>query len=376
MSTMQESSKQHLIMSDHEHYMARALQLAERGLFTTCPNPRVGCVIVNNGNVVGEGWHQRAGEGHAEVNALLAAGQYAAGADCYVTLEPCSHFGRTPPCADSLIKAGVKRVYVAMADPNPIVAGTGIEKLKQAGMEVVTGVLEAQAQKLNPGFIMRMQAKRPFVRSKLAMSLDGRTAMASGESQWITGAAARIDVHKLRARSSAIITGIGTVLSDNPSLTVRPEGADWYPKQGKVRQPLRVVVDSQLRTPKDAGLFATDSKVVIATTLHQPSIDIDAEVLTLPAIDKQVDLSALMTHLAGLGMNEVMVEAGPVLNGALLSAGLIDEMVIYMAPKLMGNTANGLFNLPAIQTMAQNIDLQISDIRAVGDDWRITAQPQ
>lgn len=375
MSTLQESSEQYLTMSVHERYMARALQLAEHGLFTTCPNPRVGCVIVNEGEIVGEGWHQRAGSGHAEVNALLSAGTKAKGADCYVTLEPCSHFGRTPPCADSLIKAGIKRVFVAMEDPNPVVAGTGLTKLRQAGIDVSVGLLEKQAEDLNPGFCKRMRTQRPFVRSKIAMSLDGRTAMASGESKWITGSDARLDVQKLRARSSAILTGIGTVLADDPALTVRPEGADWYPQDMAVRQPLMVVVDSQLRTPVDAGLFKSDGKVLIATAIGDIS-DLPARVISLPTENQQVDLSKLMQTLATEGINEVMVEAGPKLNGALLSQGLIDEIVIYMAPKLMGNGANGLFHLPEITMMAQSVDLEITDITAIGHDWRITATPQ
>lgn len=360
--------------SSHEVYMARALQLAERGLFTTDPNPRVGCLLVKHGEVVGEGWHQRAGEPHAEVNALLAAGDRAKGADCYVTLEPCSHFGLTPPCADALVKAQVKRVFVAMSDPNPVVAGTGIQKLRQAGIEVSVGLLASQAEALNPGFCKRMREAKPFVRSKLAMSLDGRTAMASGESKWITGPSARLDVQKLRARSSAVVTGIGTVLVDDPSLTVRhaPEEA-WYHPQQKVRQPVRVIVDSQCRTPETAKLFDTEGSVIIATSnvdkQHQ------AEKLIISNKHNQVDLTLLMHELAKRQMNEVMIEAGPVLNGALLQEKLIDELVIYMAPKLMGDQAKGLFHLPALQSMADNIELEITDIRSVGKDWRITAKP-
>tara|TARA_R110002050_G_scaffold71891_1_gene154586 strand:+ start:19557 stop:20630 length:1074 start_codon:yes stop_codon:yes gene_type:complete len=352
--------------------MSRALQLAERGLFTTDPNPRVGCIIVNDGQIVGEGWHQRAGEGHAEVNALKKAGLKAKDADCYVTLEPCSHFGRTPPCADALVNAGVKRVFVAMMDPNPRVAGSGIAKLEAAGIDVTVGLLEQQAEKLNIGFCQRMRIGRPYVRSKMAMSVDGRTAMASGESKWITGTAARQDVQQLRARSSAMLTGIGTILADDPALTVRPEG--WYPQQ-TIRQPLRVVVDSQLRIPNDAKIFEDKAQVLIAASNINKIIS-QAEVCYLPTDNNQVDLSALMIELAKREMNEVMVEAGSQLNGALLAAGLIDELVIYMAPKIMGDGANGLFHLPNLTTMAQNIDLQISDIRAVGLDWRITALPQ
>jgi len=352
--------------------MSRALQLAERGLFTTDPNPRVGCVIVKDSQIVGEGWHQRAGEGHAEVNALKDAGLHAKYADCYVTLEPCSHFGRTPPCADALINAGVRRVFIAMMDPNPRVAGSGIARLEAAGIEVTVGILREQAEKLNLGFCQRMRIGRPYVRSKMAMSVDGRTAMASGESKWITGTAARQDVQKLRARSSAILTGIGTVIADNPALSVRPEG--WYPQQ-TIRQPLRVVVDSQLRMPTDAKIFADNAKVLIATCIAATTIS-QAEVCNLPSDNNGVDLSALMTELAKREINEVMVEAGSRLNGALLAAGLIDELVVYMAAKIMGDGAKGLFYLPDFTTMAQNIDLQITDIRAVGRDWRITALPQ
>jgi len=360
--------------SHHEVYMARALQLAKRGLFTTDPNPRVGCVIVKNAIIIGEGWHQRAGEPHAEVHALRAAGEQATGADCYVTLEPCSHFGLTPPCADGLIKAQVKRVFVAMRDPNPLVAGNGIEKLRQAGIEVTVGLLADEAEALNPGFCKRMRHAKPYVRSKIAMSLDGRTSMASGESKWITTADARLDVQKLRARSSAMLTGIGTVLADDPSLNVRlAEVDDWYHPQQAIRQPLRVVVDSHLQTPVNAKMFNQSGDILIATT-HAEKAHASAETLVLNN-DGVVDLSELMNQLAKRQVNEVLVEAGPRLNGALLEAGLIDELIIYMAPKLMGDKANGLFQLPSLHTMADSIDLQISDIRPVGKDWRITAKP-
>jgi diaminohydroxyphosphoribosylaminopyrimidine deaminase/5-amino-6-(5-phosphoribosylamino)uracil reductase len=354
--------------------MARALRLAERGLFTTDPNPRVGCVIVKDGDIVGEGWHQRAGEPHAEVNALRVAGEKANGADCYVTLEPCSHFGRTPPCAEGLINANVKRVFVAMQDPNPLVAGNGIKKLEQAGIEVTVGLLTEQAEALNPGFCKRMRTQMPYVRSKIAMSLDGRTAMASGESKWITGADARLDVQKLRARSAAVVTGVGTILADDPSLTVRVEpDDDWYHPQQKVRQPLRVVVDSHCRTPKTAKLFETNGEILIATATNAESYHGDK--LVCQNQDKQVDLTALMQELAKRQINEVMLEAGAVLNGAMLNAKLIDELVIYMAPKLMGDQAKGLFHLPQFQAMADNIALDVVDIRPVGKDWRITAKP-
>ncbi|RKZ97035.1 MAG: bifunctional diaminohydroxyphosphoribosylaminopyrimidine deaminase/5-amino-6-(5-phosphoribosylamino)uracil reductase RibD [Gammaproteobacteria bacterium] len=358
----------------HERYMARALQLAERGLFTTDPNPRVGCVIVKDDVIVGEGWHQWAGEAHAEVNALQDAGAKAEGADCYITLEPCSHTGKTPPCVDALIKSGVNHVFVAMTDPNPLVVGNGIAKLKSAGIEVTVGLMQQQAESLNPGFCQRMRLNRPFVRSKIAMSLDGRTAMVSGESQWITGSAARLDVQKLRAQSSAIMTGIGTVLTDDPTLTVRPEG-DWYPNNQTIRQPLRVVVDSQLRISEQARLFDNDGNVLVATVVDS-ELSNNAKVLALPAKADQVDLQALLAELALDEINEVLVEAGAVLNGALLREQLIDELVIYMAPKLMGDDAKGIFHLPELKTMAQNINLNITDISAIGNDWRITAVPE
>jgi diaminohydroxyphosphoribosylaminopyrimidine deaminase / 5-amino-6-(5-phosphoribosylamino)uracil reductase len=363
-------------MPTPEYFMARAIQLAERGLYTTDPNPRVGCVLVKDGQIIAEGYHMRAGEGHAEVNALHEASSRAAGADCYVTLEPCSHFGRTPPCVDALIRANVKRVFVAMTDPNPVVSGTGIQRLKNAGIEVHTGILASQSEKLNPGFCQRMRKSRPFVRSKLAMSMDGRTAMASGESKWITGPQARADVQKLRARSSAIMTGIGTVLADDPLLNVRPEQGEqaWYPPGQKVRQPLRIVVDGQLRMPGTARILGQEN-ILLATAVDKPAPD-NAETVLLPADGDVIDLSALMSVLARREINELMVEAGSVLNGALLQARLIDELVIYMAPKIMGDMARGGFHLPGMETMAQSISLHVTDMRAVGQDWRITATPE
>lgn len=363
-------------MPTPEHFMARAIQLAERGLYTTDPNPRVGCVLVKNGQIIAEGWHMRAGEGHAEVHALHEAGSEAAGADCYVTLEPCSHFGRTPPCVDALIKAQVKRVFIAMTDPNPVVSGAGIRRLEEAGIEVKSGIMASESEALNPGFCQRMRCGRPFVRSKLAMSLDGRTAMASGESKWITGQQARADVQKLRARSSAIMTGIGTVLADNPLLNVRPEQgeSEWYPRGQKVRQPLRVIVDSQMRMPADARILEQE-KVLLATAVDKEAPN-NAETVLLPAHGDIIDLTALMSVLAQREVNELMVEAGGVLNGALLKARLIDELVIYLAPKIMGDMARGVFHLPGMDTMAQNISLHVTDMRAIGRDWRITAMPE
>ena len=355
-----------------ESLMARALLLAERGVFTTAPNPRVGCVIVKNEVIIAEGWHHRAGEAHAEVNALVQLNQREAnGADCYITLEPCSHDGRTPPCCDAIIKAGIKRVIIAMKDPNPMVAGRGIEKLKQVGIVVVLGVLEEQAEKLNQGFCQRMRMGRPYIRSKLAMSVDGKTAMASGESRWITSQDARQDVQKLRAQSSVILTGIGTVLTDDPSLSVRPGG--WYPQGELVRQPLRVVIDSNLRIPLNAKILNSEAETLVVSI--KPSDKKGVNVMVIQADRGHVDLKKLMNRLAEREINDVMVEAGSKLNGALVQAGLVDELVIYMAPKLLGDSAQGLFHLPAIQKMSQNIALNITDIRAVGSDWRITASP-
>lgn len=353
--------------------MARALQLAERGLYTTDPNPRVGCVLVRDGAVVGEGWHERAGGPHAEINALRQAGSQAAGATAYVTLEPCSHHGRTPPCSGALINAGVARVVAAMQDPNPRVAGSGLQALQQAGIETTSGVLAAAAEALNPGFVKRMRTGLPWVRCKLAMSLDGRTAMASGESQWITGAAARRDVHRLRARASAILTGIDTVLADDPALTVRLEEPAATPVP-----PLRVVLDSRLRMPADAQLLGLPGATLLLTGVTQPEQHArlarpGVTLATLPLDDNRLDLAAVLTHLGGLELNEVHVEAGATLCGALLQAGLIDELVIYMAPHLMGAAGRGLVALPGLERMAQRINLKVTDIRAVGDDWRITA---
>ncbi len=357
---------------DHA-FMARAIQLAERGLHTTDPNPRVGCLIVSAGEVVGEGWHERAGEPHAEIHALNQAGGRAQGATAYVTLEPCSHHGRTPPCSEALIGAGVARVVAAMEDPNPRVAGSGLRQIAEAGIEVASGLLAEQAEQLNPGFCKRMRQGRPFVRSKLAMSLDGRTAMASGESKWITSAAAREDVHRLRARSSAIVTGIGTVLADNPSMTVRLPG--W----NEVHQPLRVVLDPHLSTPPDAHILNLPGRVLIVTAAEEPEVQEQLEqrgasVVNMGNGHDGIDLDALMALLAELEINEVLLETGATLSGAVLSAGLIDELIVYMAPKLMGDGARGLFRLQGIDNMAQAIELDIQDMRAIGSDWRITAK--
>lgn len=362
--------------ADDHRYMARALQLARRGLYTTDPNPRVGCVLVRDGEVVGEGWHRRAGEPHAEIHALRAAGERARGATVYVTLEPCAHHGRTPPCSEALVEAGVARVVAAMRDPNPQVAGKGLQRLEAAGIGTETGVLEAEAAALNPGFIRRMQRGRPWVRCKLAMSLDGRTAMRSGESRWITGDAARADVHRLRARSSAIVTGAGTVLADDPSLTARLPEDD-----GPVEQPLRVVLDTHLAMPPTARMLSLPGQTLVLTASDAggPRAELEAagaEVRVMPARDGQLDLEAVLDELGRREINEVLFETGAVLAGAVLRAGLIDELIVYMAPHLMGDEARGLFHLPGLSRMDQRIALEIRDIRSVGRDWRITAVPE
>ena len=362
-----------MLSGDDASYMARALRLAERGLLTTAPNPRVGCVLVSEGLVVGEGWHAVAGQPHAEINALQQAGSQAAGATAYVTLEPCCHQGRTPPCTEALIAAGVTRVVAAMEDPNPQVAGKGLAALRAAGIDTTAGVLNEAAEQLNAGFVMRMRQGRPRVRCKLAMSLDGRTAMASGESQWITGTAARADVQQLRARSDAVMTGIGTVLADDPSLTVRLDGmGDGF------RQPLRIILDSHLRTPPDAKMLELPGETLIITGAVDPDNEArltrtGIRIVTLPMQDGQLDLAAVMQYLGTLQINELHLEAGATLCGALLQVGLIDELVIYMAPHLMGDAARGLFALPGLEQMAQRIKLSVSDVRAVGHDWRMTA---
>ena len=368
-------------MSSREDYMMRALRLAEQGLWTTDPNPRVGCVLVKDDSIIGEGWHQTAGEAHAEIHALKAAGQHAQGATCYVTLEPCCHQGRTPPCTDALIKAKVSRVIIAIEDPNPQVAGKGIAALRQAGIEVEVGLLATQASELNIGFISRMQKGRPYIRCKLAMSLDGRTAMDSGESQWITGAAARADVHSLRARASAIMTGIGTVLADNPSMNVRAADlpAGKHIKE-PLRQPLRIVVDNHLSIPDDAKMLslAGDTLLVTAADDAERIADLEAvgaEVVYRPKKGGCIDLVGFCHDLVQREINEIHLECGASLAGAMLSQQLIDELVIYMAPTIMGDSARGLFHLPQLQTMAEKVHLNIKDIRAVGDDWRITAIP-
>lgn len=362
-------------------WMSRALMLAERGLYTTEPNPRVGCVLVADGEVVGEGWHVRAGEGHAEVNALAQAGERAGGATAYVTLEPCSHFGKTPPCADALIKAGVSRMVAAMQDPNPQVAGNGLQRLREAGIAVECGLLEEQARALNPGFIKRMQQGLPWVRVKLAMSLDGRTAMASGESKWITGPAARADVQRLRARSGAVVSGADSVLLDDSALTVRASELGLPSDEAAAaaeRQPLRVLVDSLRRVPLEQRFFReAGPTLVISTSAEQAADDYLAagsELLAVPGADGKVDLQAVLQTLAARGCNEVLVEAGAGLSGAFWRAGLVDELIVYMAPRLLGSQARPLMQLP-FESMSEAMDVAVTDMRAIGQDWRITARP-
>ena len=369
-----------MMNSDHA-LMARALELARKGLYSTHPNPRVGCVIVRDGVIVGEGWHVRAGEPHAEVHALRQAGDQARGATAYVTLEPCSHHGRTPPCADALVAAGVARVVVAMQDPNPQVGGSGLLRLMQAGIAVQGGVLEAEARALNAGFIKRMEQGLPFVRVKLAMSLDGRTAMASGESQWITGPAARAAVQRLRARSSVVLTGADTVLTDAARLTVRPDELGLDLEQTALaasRAPLRVLVDGRLRVPLDAAFFQAGAAMV-ATCAAAEARDLylneGHELLALPRSSGQVDLQRLLAELAQRGANEVLVEAGPRLAGAFARQGLVDEYQLFVAPKFLGSSARPLLELP-LERMADAPALKIVEMRAVGDDWRIIAVPQ
>ncbi|WP_111498203.1 MULTISPECIES: bifunctional diaminohydroxyphosphoribosylaminopyrimidine deaminase/5-amino-6-(5-phosphoribosylamino)uracil reductase RibD [Marinobacter] len=361
--------------------MARAIRLAWKGRYSTHPNPRVGCVIARDGQVVGEGCHERAGEPHAEVYALQAAGDAARGATAYVTLEPCSHHGRTPPCADALATAGVARVVVAMTDPNPAVAGRGLQRLRQAGIEVVEGVLADAAESLNPGYLQRMRRQRPFIRVKVAASLDGRTAMASGESQWVTGAAARRDVQRLRAMSGAIVTGVGTVLADDPSLTVRPDDMGALGDAvAPGAQPRRVILDPSLKTPPGARILSTGEVWILCDPAQ---LDSDrAEALSaagarlhgLPVEDSGMALSALSGWLAGEGVNDVLVEAGPRLAGSFVAGGLVDEFWLYQAPVFLGSEGRPTVTLP-IDRMADRKHWRVLDRRQVGDDQRLILVP-
>lgn len=351
---------------DHE-YMTRALRLAAHGLYTTTPNPRVGCVIVRDSRIVGEGWHERAGQPHAEVHALRAAGEAARGATAYVTLEPCSHQGRTPPCADALIAAGIARVVAAMQDPNPQVGGQGSARLRAAGIDVSAGLLENEARELNIGFVSRMTRSRPWVRLKVAASLDGKTALNNGVSQWITSPDARRDTHAWRARSCAMLTGIGTVREDNPRLTVRDVQT--------TRQPLRVVVDSRLDISLDANILEGGNVLIAAAVGDAAKIaaleSAGAQVVVLPDARSKVDLPQLMQELAKRGINEVMVEAGAKLNASLLREGCIDELLIYQAPLLLGDKARGMFDLPELGDLAEAMKLDVRERRVVGRDVRL-----
>lgn len=356
--------------------MARALQLAENARGLSTPNPNVGCVLERGGEILGEGWTQKAGGNHAEIEAIASArarGHDTIGATAYVTLEPCSHFGRTPPCADALITAGIARVVAALRDPNPLVAGQGLARLANAGIAVESGLMEREARASLAGFLSRMERSRPWVRVKIAASLDGRTALANGESQWITGAAARRDVHRLRSRACAVLTGIGTVLADDPQLSARDIGS--------VPQPRRIVADTHLATPTDAlvlaggGTWIACSEDATSTPAATALRDEGAELIATPLIDGRLDLAALLTELGRRGINELMVEAGATLSGAFIASGLADEIVIYLAPCLMGEAARGLANLPGFTKMSEIPRYTIIDVRKISEDLRISLRP-
>jgi len=353
---------------DHRH-MARALELAQRGLYTTTPNPRVGCVIVRDGAVTGEGWHERAGEPHAEVMALRAAADQARGATAYVTLEPCAHRGRTPPCCEALIAAGVSRVVAAMEDPNPLVAGRGFALLRAAGIAADSGLMANEAAELNIGFVSRMSRGRPWIRLKIAASLDGKTALMNGQSRWITGADARHDGHAWRARACALLTGVGTVKDDDPLLTVR--------EVETTRQPLRVVVDSRLETSPSARVMGIGTLIAAAARNVERARALEArgaEIVVLPNAAGKVELPDLMLELGRRGINELHVEAGCRLNGSLLREALVDELLIYLAPSVLGDPARGMFALPELQSLSGQRRLTISEVRQVGPDIRVLAR--
>lgn len=381
-----------MLAKEDYKFMARAIQLAKKGQYTTHPNPRVGCVITKNNKIIGEGFHKRAGEPHAEINALsnckkIAGEESSQGATAYVTLEPCSHTGKTPPCANALIEANVSRVVIAMQDPNPQVAGQGVQHLQDAGIDVEVGVFEKLSRQLNPGFIKRMEKGLPWVRVKLAMSLDGRTAMASGESKWITGSEARQDVQKLRASADAILTGIGTVLADDPSLNVRLSASELGIK-GEVHQPKRIIIDTHLRTPLDAKLLKLEGETLMVvakrakSTASQDEQKISAfQAMGASFLEVEKDssgrlpLETVLQQLAKQEINEIHVEAGATLCGSLIQQKLVDEIILYVAPVFMGSDARGLLDLPGLETMKDKIGLSIDDIRAVGNDFRLSIQP-
>jgi len=359
-----------MFTADDHRYMARALELAERGLYTATPNPRVGCVIVRDGAVAGEGWHERAGGPHAEINALAAAGAKARGSTAYVSLEPCVHRGRTGPCADALIKAGVARVIAAMRDPNPLVRGKGLDALKQAGIATEAGLMEDEARELNIGFVSRMTRGRPWVRMKLAASLDGKTALNNGRSRWITGEPARRDGHHWRARACAVLTGAGTVRDDDPQLTVRDVPTP--------RQPLRIVVDSKLETPPTAKILEGGGVLVAAAREDRAKAAAlearGAEVIVMPNPAGKVELEDLFRELARREVNEVHVEAGHRLNGSLVREGQVDELLVYLAPTLIGDQALGMFDLPELTDLSGGRKVRIRDVRMIGADIRIMAR--
>ena len=366
-------------LQDHQ-FMQRAIYLAKRGHYTTSPNPRVGCVIVLNGEVVGEGFHEKSGQGHAEVHALKQAGAKAKGATAYVTLEPCSHFGLTPPCAEALIKAQVGHVIAAMVDPNPQVSGRGLERLKSAGITTKFGLLEQDARDLNPGFIRLMTTKLPYVRCKLAASLDGKTAMASGESQWITSDHAREDVQRLRAQSCGVICGADSVIFDDAKMTVRwnalGELKNSY-EEAKVRQPIRIVIDSKNRLTPDLAIFKTASKIILIRTSIENEQTwphfVEQVVISKAKDSEQISLKHLLIYLAQQGLNDILIESGAKLAGAFMSENLVDELMLYQAPKLIGSEGKSLVDIPAILQLSEAKDLNITDISMVGKDIRITA---
>ncbi|MBI6548810.1 bifunctional diaminohydroxyphosphoribosylaminopyrimidine deaminase/5-amino-6-(5-phosphoribosylamino)uracil reductase RibD [Xenorhabdus lircayensis] len=367
-------------MTLDEIYMSRALELAHQGRFTTSPNPNVGCVIVKDDQIVGEGFHLRAGEPHAEVHALRMAGEKAKGATAYVTLEPCSHHGKTPPCADSLIAAGLSRVVVAMQDPNPQVAGRGLYKLRQAGIVVEHGLMMEQAESLNKGFLKRMRTGFPYLQLKLGASLDGRTALASGESKWITSPEARQDVQKLRAQCSAILSSSSTVLADDPSLTVRwneldAETQTVYPQE-LLRQPIRIITDSQNRvTPQHQVIQKTGICWLARTNKNEQQWPDNVDQILLPEHGDGVDLVLLMMQLGKRQVNSVWAECGPALAGALLSLGLVDELILYIAPKVLGNSARGLFTIPELQKLSDAPEFTLFDVQQIGPDVRLRLRP-
>lgn len=365
------------ITSADHRFMAKAMQLARRGLYTTDPNPSVGCLIVDpHGVIVGEGWHERAGLPHAEPIALERAGAAAAGATAYVTLEPCSHHGRTPPCADQLVSAGITRVVYAAEDPNPIVSGAGVQRLIDAGLEVVGDLLSGEADELNRGYVQRMRTGRPWVRSKLAVSLDGRTALENGESQWITGVEARADVHRWRARSSAVLTGSGTVLADDPSLNARPDDVEDF------SLPLRIVLDSGLRTSPTAKLFSVEGPVLIChCSEDQTKIDAleacGAELLAVPMHGPgEVRLGPTMEMLGERGINDVWLESGSLLNAGFLNDELIDELIVYQSGCILGDSAQGMFGTEILEDMKSRKEFELRDVRRFGEDLRTIWRPK